>query len=508
MKLTVKNFGPIKKAENIDVSPLTIFVGPSNTGKSYLAMLIYITAKVLEEEKNRIMYFPVQDIYEALRKKGSVAVKKIISNDKEFAKFSMSQFSKFITFFHRLWKNEALRCFGKEWENIIGQNATRQKALDFSGQGDASISVVVSDDDEIITLDLLSPERDRFSQMDSMMEDMRRRILSSFIRDHNEDIPTIDLPKLAYSIASGISNLFDFLPGVPQSGKNPHDGFIHKDMNEAINTHYLPAVRGGLMQSHRILVSSLVEKAPTIGLTGAEIIPFTGVLADFLQKLLNAGTERPIPSSSRRQGAKNIAELSREIERKLIHGEIKTKMLETHYPDFRYRFTDKSENPRDISLMYASSSVSELAPIILFIRYYLSPGDVFIVEEPEAHLHPEAQRVIADVLVELANAGVRVIATTHSDIILEQIGNFIHADKIPQAKVLDKQAKGRTLSKDRASVYRFDEPERGKGVAVRAIPFDEETGILTKDHLDVSSDLYNETASLLNARNADMEKSQ
>ena len=40
LKLNVTNFGPIVEAE-IDLRPLTVFVGPSNTGKSYLAILIY-----------------------------------------------------------------------------------------------------------------------------------------------------------------------------------------------------------------------------------------------------------------------------------------------------------------------------------------------------------------------------------------------------------------------------------------------------------------------------------
>ena len=51
MKLTVKNFGPIREAKNIDISPMTIFVGPSNTGKSYLAMLIYSIFKVFANDK-------------------------------------------------------------------------------------------------------------------------------------------------------------------------------------------------------------------------------------------------------------------------------------------------------------------------------------------------------------------------------------------------------------------------------------------------------------------------
>ena len=51
MKLTVKNFGPIREARNIDISPMTIFVGPSNTGKSYLAMLIYSIFEVFSDEE-------------------------------------------------------------------------------------------------------------------------------------------------------------------------------------------------------------------------------------------------------------------------------------------------------------------------------------------------------------------------------------------------------------------------------------------------------------------------
>ena len=40
VSLSVQNFGPIEKAE-IDMRPLTVFVGESNTGKTYLAALLY-----------------------------------------------------------------------------------------------------------------------------------------------------------------------------------------------------------------------------------------------------------------------------------------------------------------------------------------------------------------------------------------------------------------------------------------------------------------------------------
>ena len=40
VQIEVQNFGPIEQAE-IDLRPLTVFVGENNTGKTYLAALIY-----------------------------------------------------------------------------------------------------------------------------------------------------------------------------------------------------------------------------------------------------------------------------------------------------------------------------------------------------------------------------------------------------------------------------------------------------------------------------------
>lgn len=39
-RVEVTDFGPIEHAD-VDLRPLTVFAGPSNTGKSYMAMLVY-----------------------------------------------------------------------------------------------------------------------------------------------------------------------------------------------------------------------------------------------------------------------------------------------------------------------------------------------------------------------------------------------------------------------------------------------------------------------------------
>ncbi|MYK96334.1 ATP-binding protein, partial [Candidatus Poribacteria bacterium] len=48
VEIVVKNFGPITKA-NIDLRPLTVFVGPSNTGKTYFATLMYVLHGVFSD---------------------------------------------------------------------------------------------------------------------------------------------------------------------------------------------------------------------------------------------------------------------------------------------------------------------------------------------------------------------------------------------------------------------------------------------------------------------------
>ena len=41
LKVTAKDFGPIVEG-TVEMRPLTIFVGPSNTGKSYMATAVQV----------------------------------------------------------------------------------------------------------------------------------------------------------------------------------------------------------------------------------------------------------------------------------------------------------------------------------------------------------------------------------------------------------------------------------------------------------------------------------
>ncbi len=54
-----------------------------------------------------------------------------------------------------------------------------------------------------------------------------------------------------------------------------------------------------------------------------------------------------------------------------------------------------------------------------------SPGQTVYIEQPEIHLHPKAQVQMASILAEAARRGVRVIAETHSSLLLRAVQTLV-----------------------------------------------------------------------------------
>ena len=78
--------------------------------------------------------------------------------------------------------------------------------------------------------------------------------------------------------------------------------------------------------------------------------------------------------------------------------------------------------------------ISYVAPIILSLLK-AKKGDVLIIENPEAHLHPRGQRKIGELIALSAQGGVQVIVETHSDHLLNGIRLAVKNDKIDSSSV-------------------------------------------------------------------------
>ena len=61
--------------------------------------------------------------------------------------------------------------------------------------------------------------------------------------------------------------------------------------------------------------------------------------------------------------------------------------------------------------------VSQVLPVVVALRA-AQPGQMVYIEQPEIHLHPNAQVRLADLLVQAAKRGVQVVVETHSELIL------------------------------------------------------------------------------------------
>ena len=469
VEIAVKNFGPIAEA-NIDLRPLTVFVGPSNTGKTYFATLMYVLHGVFNDlsgssllsrfEPGKAMSILSELLSSPATLKEEVAeiLKKLVLDEEPF---KLSDMSKEVRqrleivindtdFFAKELQNELKNCFDL---NSISE------LMHLTGEQRNETSVLL-----------------KISERDQEYWNIRMRISTSEVNLDNLislDTPANEnmvlLPK-EWSVFGGVS----FEENRVRIGS---DSYPHTK-----KTYYLPAARNGIMQSHRIIVSSLVKRTTRVGLENFPEVPtMSGVIADFI--------ERIILYEEKKISNEEMKHLSEILESEVLAGQILLKPTPSGYPDFYYRPQGIEE---DIRLSQTSSMVSELAPLVLYLRSLVQPDDTLIIEEPEAHLHPGAQADMAVILARLVRAGVKVIVTTHSDWLLQEIGNLIRVGELEKTgeKVGDLPT---SLQKEQVGVWHFQ-----KDGKVEEIPYNHIDGVEPMEYLDVAEDLYNRSARLQN----------
>ena len=248
------------------------------------------------------------------------------------------------------------------------------------------------------------------------------------------------------------------------------------------SSYYLPAARSGIMQSHGVIATALIKRATRIGLDRLEVSTFSGMIGDFLEQI--------VQYKERDGSSKEISRVAEQLETDLLEGKIEVKRPTPEaYPEFLYR-PDQAEEA--LRMSHSSAMVSELAPLVLFLRGVVRQGDLLIIEEPESHLHPGAQTKIAQTLARLVRAGVYVLITTHSNWLLKQIGNLIREGE------LQKQGESTSESADYLKAEEVGAWWFHKNKPVTELPFDLTEGIEPEDHLDIEEDLYNRSAGLQN----------
>lgn len=85
--------------------------------------------------------------------------------------------------------------------------------------------------------------------------------------------------------------------------------------------------------------------------------------------------------------------------------------------------------------------VSQVLPVLVQC-FYAPPGSIVLMEQPEIHLHPNAQSALADVMIDVINSkenghdrNIQLIIETHSEHFLRRLQRRVAEDVIPQEKV-------------------------------------------------------------------------
>ncbi len=95
------------------------------------------------------------------------------------------------------------------------------------------------------------------------------------------------------------------------------------------------------------------------------------------------------------------------------------------------RYQEKGENnsSNEYRPINVGFGITYILPVIVALLK-AQPGDLVIIENPECHLHPKAQRQIGELLAFVANAGIQIIVETHSDHILNGIRIAVKDKKV------------------------------------------------------------------------------
>ena len=496
--LSVSNFGPIEKAE-LDLRPLTVFAGPSNTGKSYLAVLIYalhqffggnspnryhqllterlpiIPDRIPDEVKGKeeTLYSWIGSLFDLVdqhpnnrnERSAYVLPNRVADYIRPYIKSTEN--------FSSLLGGELCRCFGlSESNRLIRRRSNGHSYFNLSCYSESSkggsqpLSYNFGIHETETTVNVSVP-----SNMPILIKDFDQ-ILSILPKFYSE--PT----RSKRSIASLVrSLLYDALPEVLGPFSKP--------------AHYLPADRTGIMHVHQVVVSSLIGREARMATRGQSPLPtLSGVVADFLERIVQLGY-RPMSIKGTSAG------LARRLESKILRGSIRIDSLITGYPSFHYQ-PQGWESNENLPLMNASSMVSELAPVVLYLRHIVQSNDVLIIEEPESHLHPEMQVELLRFLVGVMRSGIRVVLTTHSDWIMEELANIIRTSALPEQHRYGIDGVDAVLDPAEVGVWSFRPNERQDGCLVDEVTLDLESGTIPAGFDEASLSLYNKWSEVSN----------
>lgn len=376
MKIQVENLGAIKEAKiNLD-KPLTLFCGQNNTGKTYLAYIIYALTKV------KVSKSPLKFNIPKLIENGFIELDLDIKELFEFKNRSIDQI-----------KLSLNTIFG------ISEDVASQIFSDFSITFDVDIDnfskkVANIDFDEILDINeqrlKISKQVGSFSLKVELVEGV----------DYSE-LLTSDF--MGIIISSIIANRVVYYP-------------ISNAVIFSVERNSIFTFSKELSLNRNLLIDQMQKLSK-----GDKISPF--------DMLMSSTNRYPIAISDGLSVSNDLQNIQKknsefyafatEIEEDLLNGTL----IVTKEGDMQ--FSSNRNKGKKLPIHMSASIVKTLSSLVFYLKHIAEKSDLIIIDEPEMNLHPDSQRILAKVFAKLLNQGFRLLISTHSDYIIREFNNLI-----------------------------------------------------------------------------------
>lgn len=394
MQIKILNFGPIKHFDGDLSRDITVIYGKNNTGKSYAMSVVYLLLKhLLNLDIMRIGEFinrtVTDETYERIKALSSLGPECDITGEvnEMFSRVIQAAITGNL-------ENSFKNTFGP-LNNLKNPKTRHPPIIELNILG----AIIQLSIDYKIRVKHFSLGKSVFFR--HLPKDTNRRNLKgqdtsySFYRYYDKDSLFDDFHTC---IREMIGSLFERI------------------QDEIEEMYFLPALRSGLytnLASFISIFTKLSQKRYHMR-QKIELPVKSELIVDYVLRLseIKGNTTKD----------KIFYDIARYLEKEILKGEIR-------FDPKKKKLTFSPEHSELVlNITEVSSVVSELSPIAVLIKYILyqriSPSLIFI-EEPEAHLHPEAQVKLVEVFVKLVKAGVKLIITSHSNYIFNKLNNLV-----------------------------------------------------------------------------------
>lgn len=458
MRITINNFGPIQHyCFDLDKDIHLIF-GENNVGKSYAITIVYLVIK-------SALTFSDFVSYPFYRRNSFINIKVPDLVDK--SDISHITMTNMCTYFEATLVATLQDSFSATFDSL--SNLQSQ----FSNEP-LSIKLITN----LMSVTVCVKDKNLYISKIDFDKKIKLRIIKQ-----NRSFKTTKDEIIIYCVENDKKSLEEHLNIFLA---DTFGAFITEVTTQIKSVHYLPASRSGLYQALSAFGQIIAElsKSRAFLTKRIELPGISEPLSDYFLKLSE------ITISRRDLESNKLNVIAKQIERDILKGTVEFD------PKSKRIMYSPINTSLKLDLSATSSMVSEISPIVSYLRYVLAQPDrklrfqhrstskpLVIIEEPEAHLHPKVQIKMMGIFAELAQNNVKIIITSHSNYIFNKANNLILDKKID-------------ISKLQAAVFRNME----NGSTGDYLDTDD-LGINDENFIDVSEGLYNEKMELIERMN-------